>query len=100
MSKKMTWFSFAVLAARALLQYRETRRKLIFYTIISLLAAFAAGYWLLDSWLEDSPLGSLLYWTGCVFLAMFLFLLGLYDALRVLKEFRDIKKSLRMGDRD
>ena len=100
MSKKMSWFSFAVVAARALLQYRETRRKIIFYTIIALLVVFAAGNWPLSSWLEDSPLRFLFYWSGCVFLAMFLFLLGLYDALRVLKEFRDVKKSLRIGDRD
>ena len=77
MSKKMSWFSFAVVAARALLQYRETRRKLIFFTIIALLGVFAMGNWPLSSWLEESPWRFLFYWSGCVFLAMFLFLLGL-----------------------
>ena len=98
MSKKMSWFSFAVVAARALLQYRETRRKLIFFTIIALLGVFAMGNWPLSSWLQESPWLFLFYWSGCVFLAMFLFLLGLYDALRVLKDFRDVKKSLQAGD--
>ena len=35
MAQKMNWFAFAMTAARALLQYRETRRKIIFYTIIA-----------------------------------------------------------------
>ena len=94
MPKKMSWFSFAVVAARALLMYRETRRKLIFYTIIVLLVVFALGNWPLASWLEESPLRFLFYWAGCAFLAVFLFMLGLYAFLRIVKEYKDAKNQL------
>lgn len=98
MSKKLGWFSFAMVAARALLQFRGTRRKIIFYAIVALLVVFALGTWPLGGWLEETPLMFILYWSGCVFLALFLFLLGLYDFLRVLKEFKDAKKHLQDPD--
>ncbi len=93
MPKKMSWFSFALVAARAFLQLRETRRRIILYTIVTLLAALVLGYWVLDDWL----LGwwFIFYWAGCTFLAIFLFLLGLYDFLRIIKEYKDARGRLR-----
>ena len=95
MRRKMSWFSFAVIAARAFLQLRETRRRIIFYTIVALLAVFALGNWPLASWLEEAPLRFLFYWAGCAFLAIFLFLLGLYDFLRIIKEYKDVRGKLQ-----
>ena len=93
MAEKMSWFSFARSVARTLLQFRETRRKIIFYTIMSLLVVFAIGNWPLAGWLEDSPIRFLFYWGGCVILAVFLFLLGLYDFLAIMKEFKSLKNE-------
>ena len=95
MRGNMSWFSFAVVAARAFLQLRETRRTIISYTILALLAMFTLGNWPLASWLEESPLRFLFYWAGCAFLAIFLFLLGLYDFLRIIKEYKDARGKLR-----
>ena len=94
MAKQIGWFGFAMTVARALLQFRESRRKIIFYTIIGLLVVFAVGNWPLAGWLEESPVRFLFYWTGCAFLAIFLFLLGLYDWLSIMKEYREHKKRL------
>lgn len=93
MAEKMSWFSFARSVARTLLQFRETRRKIIFYTIMSLLVVFAIGNWPLAGWLEDSPIRLLFYWGGCAILAIFLFLLGLYDFLTIMKEFKSLKNE-------
>jgi bacteriorhodopsin len=71
------------------LQVRETRRKLIIYVIVALLVMFALGNWPLSGWLEDSPVRFLFYWLGCAFVALFLFLLGLYDFLAVIREHKD-----------
>ena len=35
------------------------------------------------------------YWAGCAFLSIFLFLLGLYDFLRIIKEYKDARGRLR-----
>jgi hypothetical protein len=93
MAEKMSWFSFARSVARTLLQFRETRRKIIFYTIMSLLVVFAIGDWPLAGWLEDSSIRFLFYWGGCAILAIFLFLLGLYDFLTIMKEFKSLKNE-------
>ena len=95
MPKKMSWFSFAQVAARALLQFRETRRKIIFYTIVALLVVFALGNWPLASWLAETPGRFFFYWAGCAFLSIFLFLLGLYDFLRIIKNYKDARGQLR-----
>ncbi len=95
MPEKMSWFSFARVAARALLQFRETRRKIIFYTIVALLVVFALGHWVLDDWLWDNPMWCIFYWAGCAFLSIFLFLLGPYDFLRIIKEYKDARGRLR-----
>ena len=95
MRSKMSWFSFGVIAARAFLQLRETRRRIISYTIAAVLIVFALGNWPLASWLEESPLRFLFYWAGCAFLAIFLFLLGLYDFLRIIREYKDERGKIR-----
>ena len=94
MAKKMSWAAFSMVAARAILQMRETRRKLISYVIIALLVVFAVGTWPLANWLEAHALRFLFYWAACAFLAIFLFLLGLYDFLSIMKDYKDQKKEL------
>lgn len=86
--------SFAVTIARALLQYRETRRKIIFFTIVGLLVVFALGNWPLANWLGESVGRFLFYWAGCAFLAVLLFLLGLYDFLAIMREYREQRDHL------
>ncbi len=85
----MSWAAFSVVAARTILQMRETRRKLIAYTIVALLVIFALGNWPLREWLGQAPLRFLAWWGGCAMLAVFLFLLGLYDFLQVIRENRE-----------
>ena len=94
MASEMSGFRFAMTVARALLQYRETRRKIIFYTIVAILVVFGLGNWPLADWLEDHPMRFLFYWAACAFLAIFLFLLGLYDFLSIMKEYKEHKERL------
>lgn len=86
MARRGGWVLLAMAIAQGVLRGRETRRRLIFWVIVALLAVFALGNWPLAGWLEDWPMRFVLYWAGCMFLALFLFLLGLYDFLCVLKE--------------
>lgn len=94
MPNKMNWVGFSATIARGLLQLKQTRRKLIAATIVAVLAVFALGNWPLAEWLSDHPLLFILYWSGCTFLAFFLFLLGLYDFLCIMKEYRDARDRL------
>ena len=94
MEKKPSWFAFSLAVARSLLQVRDTRRKLILYVIVVILAACFLGYWPLASWLEDSQLRFVGYWGACFFLTIFLMLLALYDFLTILKDYKDEKERL------
>ncbi|NIP93198.1 MAG: hypothetical protein GWO24_06980 [Akkermansiaceae bacterium] len=46
----------------------------------------------MSGWLEENPLRFLFYWAACAFLAVFLFLLGLYDFLSIMKEYKERKE--------
>lgn len=72
--------------SRSILHDRRLRRTFILYVIVALLVLFALGTWPLAAWLEDSVIRFGFWWGGCGFLAIFLFLLGVYDFLRVLRE--------------
>ncbi len=72
--------------SREILRNRDSRRQFILYVIGGLLGMIVLGYWPLAGWLEDSPIRFMAWWGGCGILAVFLFLLGIYDLLRVLRE--------------
>ena len=86
--------------SRAILRERAARRQFILYVIVALLALFALGTWPLSDWLEESPVRFVLWWSGCFFFGIFLFLMGVYDFLAVMQEMREEKKRDRneLGD--
>ncbi|NNC89438.1 MAG: hypothetical protein HKN82_13350 [Akkermansiaceae bacterium] len=86
MEKKASWGTVVFGVARALLHDRNSRRKFILWVIVAMLLVVALGNWPLEEWLAETPLRFVLWWAGCAFLAVLTFLLGLYDALAVLKE--------------
>lgn len=72
--------------SRSVLHDRRLRRTFILWVIGALLVMFALGTWPLAGWLEASVVRFGVWWGACGFLAIFLFLLGVYDFLRVLRE--------------
>ena len=88
MAKMASWGTVVLGMARALLHDRNTRRRFILWVIVAMLLVVALGNWPLEGWLAESPWRFLLWWAGCAFLAVLTFLLGLYDALAVMKENR------------
>lgn len=88
MAQGASWLSVIVGISRGILHDRTERRKFILWVIMVLLAMFAVGNWPLAGWLEESPWRFLFWWAGAAFLAVFLFLMGLYDFLATLKELR------------
>ena len=81
-----SWTSVIIGLSRSILRDRSSRRSFILYVIGALLVMFTLGTWPLASWLEESVIRFAFWWGGCGFLAIFLFLLGVYDFLRVLRE--------------
>jgi len=69
-----------------MLRDRATRRKMLSYWLLVVLAWIAVGMWAIDGWLADSAMRFLIWWGVCMVLTLMLILFALYDALRVLKE--------------
>jgi hypothetical protein len=72
--------------AKSMLRDRVTRRKMLSYWLLVVLAWIAVGMWVIDGWLADSAMRFLIWWGVCMMLTLMLILFALYDALRVLKE--------------
>lgn len=72
--------------AKSMLRDRVTRRKMLSYWLLVVLAWIAVGMWVIDGWLADSAMRFLIWWGVCMVLTLILILFALYDALRVLKE--------------
>jgi hypothetical protein len=77
--------------ARAILQDRTMRRRVINRFLLLLLIVFALGLWGIDGWLQEKGhlLRFVLYWGGCGSLTLFLLVLAIYDACAVIREERD-----------
>jgi hypothetical protein len=88
MVKKASWLSLILGVSRSILHDRVERRRFIIWVIVAMLGMVALGNWPLEGWLEDRPLGFIFWWGACALLALLTFLLGLYDALAVLRENR------------
>ena len=94
MEKKLSLVAISVMTARALLQVRPVRRKLMLYTVVTVLSLCVLGVWPLAGWLENALWRMILFWGGVMFLTVFMMLLALYDMLAVIKEFKDNKSEL------
>jgi MFS family permease len=94
MDKKMSWAAISMVTARAILQIRQLRRRLMLYTVMTVSGLVAMGSWPFAGWLEDSLWRMVLYWGGVMFLTVFMMLLALYDMLAIMKEYRDRKSEL------
>lgn len=75
--------------AKSILHDRTLRRKAMARSLVLLLAVFAIGLWVIDKWLATNLWRFVLWWGGCAFLAAFVVLFALYDAMRVIREERD-----------
>lgn len=94
MERKLSLASLSMLTARALLQVRSSRRKLMFCTVAVVLGLCGLGSWPLAGWLEASLWRMVLYWGGVMVLTLFMMLLAVYDMLSIMKEYKDHKGEL------
>ena len=92
--KKLSLAAISVLTARALLQVRSVRRKLMLYNVVVVLGLCLIGSWPLSGWLEGSIWRMGVFWGGVMVLTIFMMLLALYDMLSIMKEFKDQKREL------
>lgn len=74
--------------AKAILRDRNSRRKYLGRFLLFTLLWMAAGLWVIDDWLGDSPLRFLVWWGICGVLAVVLMIFALYDAVAVVREER------------
>ena len=74
--------------AKSILHDRTLRRKAMARSLALLLAVFAIGLWAIDEWLAADLWRFILWWGGCAFLALFVVMFAVYDALRVIREER------------
>lgn len=88
-SRKMGTWSASTGLARAILYDRSERRKWLGRMIFVPLLMMAAGLWLIDHWLWQSPWRALAWWGGCALATLIVILFALYDALAVLREERE-----------
>jgi hypothetical protein len=97
MNRQSSLVALSIAIAKVTLMERARRRKLISGVLVALLGLFVLGNWPLSKWLGGSPWLMFLWLGGCTFLALFLALLALYDALSVGKEERS---KLGIGKED
>jgi hypothetical protein len=97
MNRQSSLVALSIAIAKVTLMERVRRRKLISGVLVALLAFFVLGNWPLSKWLGESPWLMFFWLVGCTFLALFLALLALYDALSVVKEERS---KLELGKED
>lgn len=91
MSKKPSDWESHKGVARGILQDRGMRRQAMGRSLALLLAVFAIGLWAIDGWLAANVWRFVIWWGGCAFLAIFVVMFALYDALAVIREERDRK---------
>lgn len=65
------------------------RRKWMARWLFVTVAWLAAGLWIFDGWLEESPLRFIIWWGICGTLAVSLMAFALYDSLAVFREERN-----------
>ena len=85
--KQGSWESSTGLA-RAILHDRAERRKWLMRMTLVPLGMVAAGLWVLDGWVWQSPWRVLFWWGGCALMTCAVLLFAVYDALAVIREER------------
>ncbi len=75
--------------ARAILHDRAERRKWLGRMTLLPLGMMAAGLWVIDGWIWQSPWRVLFWWGGCGVAACVALLFALYDVLAVIREERE-----------
>jgi len=74
--------------ARAILDDRAARRRVIGRMLMAALLMMAVGLWLIDGWLASSVPRFVIWWGGCAALTCVVMLFAVYDALAVVREER------------
>lgn len=74
--------------AKSMLRDRITRRKMLGYWLLVILAWIALGIWVIDGWLADSAMRFIIWWAACGVFTLILMIFALYDALSVMREER------------
>ena len=85
MSKRGQWEMDKMLA-RAVLEDRQMRRKVLGTFAVVMLSMFALGLWGIDEWLAKSVLRFGIYWLLCAMLCLFVMLFALFDLLKSISE--------------
>lgn len=75
--------------AKAILQDRAARRRMLGQLLLFALGLMAVGLWVLGGWLQESVIRFALWWGGCGVVTMVVMLFALYDALAVVREERE-----------
>lgn len=75
--------------AKSMLRDRVTRRKMLGYWLLGVLAWISIGMWAIDEWLADSAMRFIAWWGVCLLLTLMLIMFALHDALSVIREERE-----------
>ena len=84
-----------LLISRALLQEKDARRKLMFYSCIVTMVLVFGGVFLPVGALQNSPILFIFYIGVCFASTIFMLLLALYDLLAIRAQHRQEMKELR-----
>ncbi|MFT4175112.1 MAG: hypothetical protein QM627_00515 [Luteolibacter sp.] len=79
--------------ARAILHDRTQRRKWLASGLSLALGQMALGLWVIDDWLQASPLRFLVWWAACALLTSLVMVFACYDMLAVVREERQKAQS-------
>ena len=72
--------------SKALLHDQMMRRRVMAYLLIVVMTLLILGNWPLSSWVEGTKPRFVVWWGMTFLLTIWMFLLALYDAIRVRKE--------------
>jgi hypothetical protein len=77
--------------AKSMLRDRVSRRKILAYWVLFVLAWIVLGLWIIDGWLAESAMRFIAWWCACLVITLILIIFALYDALSVVREERSEK---------
>jgi hypothetical protein len=72
--------------AKSKLRDRVSRRKMLAYWLLFVLAWIVLGLWVIDGWLAEFPTRFVAWWCACLLITLILIIFALYDALSVVRE--------------
>ena len=94
--RKLRIASFATHATRGILRDRQTRRQVMFWTVIAAVVMLFVGATFLAPVLDPRvrPGWFILYWLGCAWITVTAVLLAILDLLQVRLQAREEKRRL------